>query len=312
MGGGGGDGSQRYTESNIEETVRKIRDESRDQRFETEVNEYLYNILNELSRDSRVTKEQLDLILNVLNEDDIGTFETRFGGSVSKHTYIEGLSDVDVLLLVNNTDFAGWSPSSIDYYIRNRLLLSNLNRIEQVTIGKLAVTVTLTDGHSFQFLPTIKTEDGYKIPNPDGKWSSVVRPKEFSEKLSEVNKLNNNNLISTIRLAKKIISNLPKDQQLSGYHIESMAVKIFKKKDSSIPCTNKKMIRSFFEKATDEIRRPIKDRTGQSYHVDDNLGAENSLRRIAISQTLNRIAKDMKYADDSGRVDKWKEIVNSE
>jgi hypothetical protein len=118
--------------------------------------------------------------------------------------------------------------------------------------------------------------------------------------------------VPVIKLIKGINDHLPKPQQLDGYHIESMAIEIFKSYPEDNSKTSKAMLKYFFEKAKEVIRKPIKDSTSQSINVDEDLGPENSKSRIKISNTFDIIFRRIRDADEVGDIEKWKEILGAD
>ena len=65
------------------------------------------------------------------------------------------------------------------------------------------------------------------------------------------------------------------------------------------------MIEHFFDRSKELVMRNIKDRTGQSVHVDDYLGSENSSLRKAISGDLDKISRQISNANSQGETTKW-------
>jgi len=310
MGGSGGVFGGGYTPEKYKKIIEETREQTRDARFETEVNGLIGEMLADYQRKTEITTEHLDDIKEIIEEDIGGIFEMRFGGSVSKHTYVDGLSDVDVLVIIDKSELSDASPQEVLNYIKMRLDHANLQNIEDVRIGNLAVTVKFTDGEEIQLLPAVKRYEGYRIPGQnDDVWSNVIRPDKFATKLTQVNQNCGGKVVPVVKLAKDIIAQLPEDQQLSGYHIESLAIEVFKSYPSSNPNTPKAMLRYFFERAKEFVKFPIKDRTNQSIHVDDYLGKENSKQRLRIGYTLDRISKKMKNADEISSVEEWERIM---
>lgn len=313
MGGSGGGFS--YQSSNgYKNELDKIRKESYDETFETDVNALINEKLGSAnSRDVEKTREHLDTIKNVVQEDIEGVVELQFGGSVHKFTYVEGLSDVDVLLKINKSELSNKSPKEVLEYIKSKLE-TRLTNAEEIKVGKLAVTVKYRDGTEVQILPAIKRgENGFKIPSRNGnEWSNVIRPDKFASRLTEVNQSCGGKVVPVIKMVKHINSQLPPDQQLSGYHIESLAIEIFKSYPSDMSRSNKTMLKYFFEKASEKVKKPIKDKTNQSLHVDDYLHSENSLQRRAMSYILSKTYKRMKAADDMKSVEAWKDILGED
>src|SRR5205823_2096169 len=125
-----------------------------------------------------------------------------------------------------------------------------------------------------------------------------------------VNQQSGNKVVPTIKLAKDINYSLPENSRLSGYHIESLAVEAFRYYTGRF--NPKAMLEHFFEKASQLVLNRIKDRTGQSLHVDDYLGAPNSRARKQVSNALDRVYRRMKNADAIKSRDQWMRIVGFE
>ena len=310
MGGSGGVFGGGYTPEKYKKIIEETREQTQDARFETEVNGLIGEMLADYQRKTEITTEHLDDIKEIIEEDIGGTFEMRFGGSVSRHTYVDGLSDVDVLVIIDKSELSDALPQEVLNYIKMGLDHANLQNIKDVRIGNLAVTVKFTDGEEIQLLPAVKRYEGYRIPGQnDDVWSNVIRPDKFATKLTQINQNCDGKVVPVVKLAKDIIARLPEDQQLSGYHIESLAIEVFKSYPSSNPNTPKAMLRYFFERAKEFVKSPIKDRTNQSIHVDDSLGKENSKQRLRIGYTLDRISRRMKNADEISSVEEWERIL---
>ena len=110
---------------------------------------------------------------------------TRFGGSISRHTYVDGLSDVDVLLTVNDSSLSGQAPRVVIQKMAE--LIQKRMPQTKVSKGDLAVTVKYSDNHEIQVLPAIRTKSGVRIANPSrNQWSGVLHPERFAQKLIPV------------------------------------------------------------------------------------------------------------------------------
>lgn len=304
----GGSGGGYFSGIDPKDQASKIRDseqKGKDASYETQVNGYLTSelaIYND--RDSETVKNIIENLKYDLKDQVEGTVNLLFGGSISKHTYVDGLSDVDALVLFDKEELIRNSPQQL----RNLLGQNLIERYgeKNVRIGKLAVTVNIR-GMDIQLLPAQRIGDSFKICSFDGKDWSQIRPQKFAEVLTKVNQEKGGKVIPTVKLAKAIMRTLPEKQQLSGYHIESMSVEIFKSYDG--PMTPKAMTTHFFEQASSVAKSPIKDSTGQSIHVDDYLGPENSTKRRIALMALDRIARKIKNADGMRSVDIWKKIL---
>lgn len=308
MGGGGGVFGGGFTPDKYRDIIRETKEETRDADFNQKVNELIGDRLAESERDADLTRSRIDEITDALREDGLGTFETLFGGSVKKHTYVDGLSDVDVLLLIDKTDLTGASPDDVISYLRERLEDLELGDAVEVRSGRLAVTVVYSNGDELQLLPAIRMGEGFRIPDEaGGRWSNVVRPDKFAEKLTAVNRDSRGKVVPVVKLVKRMISQLPKSLQLSGYHVESIAIEAFEGQTESR--TNKDMLLHFFETAKERVRVPIRDSTGQSIHVDDYLGSENSAQRLRVSYSLDRVARRMRRAEETKDFEEWESLI---
>lgn len=276
--------------------------------YEAEINAFLQTLLADFNdRDIDAIRIHLETILEALKKEEIVTIiSLLYGGSISKHTYVDGLSDVDVLAVLDKSELEGKTPDEILDYFRTRL--QERLPLTEIVKGKLAITVRFQDGHEIQILPALRTTTGIRIAHEDGdRWSNVIKPHKFAEKLTSVNAQNNQGVVPVIKLYKALNSQLPKDVKLSGYHIESLAIEAFKNYEG--PKTRKAMIMHFTEYASTAVLKPIKDSTGQSVHVDDYLGEPTSLERQKVSAAIKRISSRMKVADNESSLEKWKDLM---
>ncbi len=311
MGGSGGYSGPSPSEykEKIKESLKKTQDNDFETKISGKIDETLKDFNN---RDVNAVQSHLSNIKSAVNEDIEGSVDLIYGGSVKKHTYVDGLSDVDVLMRIDKTELADLSPKQVLTYIKERIIEKKVEGVKEIKTGKLAVTIKFKDGTEVQVLPAIKRGEGYKIAKADSnEWSNVVRPQKFAEKLTKVNQKCNNKVVPTIKLVKSINSQLPEGQQLTGYHIESMAIEVFKNytKNSDNSCTPKSMLKYFYEHAPEIIKSKIKDKTGQSLHVDDYLGQNNSEQRYRASYAYDRIYRKIKTADEHKSEEKWNEII---
>jgi tRNA nucleotidyltransferase (CCA-adding enzyme) len=307
MGGSGGSFSSAFNPSKSASQIREAENQSLDKTYETDVNSSLNDILTELNnRPIEEINKHLETLKKAIESDIEGMIDLAFGGSVNKHTYVDGLSDIDSLAILNNSELSGKSPQEVLKYFSEKLQQRLPNN--EISVGNLAVTVKYSDNTEIQLLPTIKTETGYKIAASDGSnnWSNVVKPKNFAEKLTSVNQNNGNKVVPVIKLAKTIISSLPDKRKLSGYHTESLAIEVFKNYKG--PIQTKAMLKHFFNEASNKVMKPISDSTGQSRHVDDYLGSNKSTNRRMVSDSLSQISRKMNNADGNRESNTWKKF----
>ncbi len=175
----------------------------------------------------------------------------------------------------------------------------------------MAITIKYSDSSELQLLPAIKTETGLRVARANGEeWSNVVRPQRFAKKLTKINNQSSGNVIPVIKLFKGAQSSFPKKLCLSGYHVESLAVNAFR--DYKGGLNKKEMFRHLCEYVANNVIKPVADSTGQSTHVDDKLGKENSLERRKISATVTRLVSRLDAADAKHSANIWEEILDGE
>lgn len=310
MGSSGGGGFF-LGSSSPEDISKKIRDEemhSKSDAFETEVSGLMRDVLTNVNnRDTDTLQTHLATIKGALELGIDGTIDLRYGGSVAKHTYVDGLSDIDSLAILNNSELAQLSPEEVKKYFYNRLK----ERLPQtdISVGNLAITLKFASGFEVQILPTVMQGGGMQIPSSVNKneWSHIIQPKKFVESLRYVNIQTSGKLIPVIKLAKSIISSLPEMRQLSGYHVESLAVEIFAYYTGEK--TPRAMLKHFFAEGSKKVLNPIKDKSGQSTNVDQYMGDSNSIQRKMVSDSLSTIARKMQNADGGKDLRIWKELL---
>jgi hypothetical protein len=305
MGGSGGYFGGGRAPEELFKKVRESEDKTRDEQFETAVASDIASLLTAYNQRSENVKTHLESIRQALEKEIDGTIDILFGGSISKHTFVDGLSDVDALVILNKSELKDGSPEEVKNYFLDRLS-ERLPKETLIEKGTLAVTVKYSD-IDVQLLPAIRYRDGFRIADSSGKNWSFIKPKEFAEQLTNINQKTNGNLIPTIKLAKSIIASQAENRRLTSYHTENLAVSIFK--DYKGPYGPKDMLTHYFNTAPKLVGNPIVDATGQSTHVDDYLGVAGSLNRKLVADSLSRIGRRMLNADRSHSDRQWQEIL---
>ena len=193
-------------------------------------NEYCEALLAQYTRkNTQTVTQRLESLCGFLRQKG-NVVQTMFGGSVRKGTYVTGLSDVDALLIVNQSSLVNQPPARAIEYVRDTIQ----DRLRQNTVsaGNLAVTVSYSDRIEIQILPAIRTNSGgVRIADPgSNQWSNVARPDDFARKLAKVNTARDGRVVSIIKLAKAMADcfiSRP-SRKISGYHMESLAIDAFK------------------------------------------------------------------------------------
>jgi hypothetical protein len=305
MGGSGGYFTKKDAE-NVIKQIRKSEDKTQNVELDSQVSVFINDLLRSYNnRDAEQIQQHLESIKKALEKEIEGTIDLIFGGSISRHTYVDGFSDVDSLVILDSCELANETPSSAKEYMAQRLRERFPNT--PITTGDLAVTVNFATA-KVQLVPAVRCENDITISDGNGKKWLKIKPKEFSKALSNVNEQNSGKLVPMIKIAKGINSKLPVNQQLAGYHVESLAIEIFKNYDGAK--NTKQMLRHFFNEASARVMKPIKDKTGQTIHVDDYLGIAESPERRLCSNALNRVSRKMKNADAFNSLQEWMDILN--
>ena len=239
-------------------------------------NKYCEQLLVQYKRrNTKAVTRHLRSVCDVLSHEDDHVVQTKFGGSVQKGTYVTGLSDVDVLLMVNQSSLKNKPPSKVKAYVRDTI--QQRFPKNPVKVGKLAVTVSYADKTELQILPAIRTTDGFRIAEPgSSKWSNVIHPDRFMDRLIKVNNACGGRVVPIIKLAKAMADCFIKDSSrtISGYHMESLAILAFARYRRELD--PRSMLVHFLGHSREAVMTPIEDPTGQTRYVDQYLGPANS------------------------------------
>ena len=227
-------------------------------------------------QNTQTVTQRLESLCGFLRQDGNHVVQTMFGGSVRRRTYVTGLSDVDALLIVNESSLVNQPPAEVIEYVRDTIQ----DRLRQNTVnaGNLAVTVSYSDGTEIQILPAMRTNSGgVRIAEPGSTtWSNVAHPERFAGKLSEVNQARGGRVVPVIKLAKAMADCFitRPSRKISGYHMESLAIDAFK--DYQGPIDPKTMLVHLLGYSIEAVMHPITDSTGQSRYVDEYLCSAGS------------------------------------
>ena len=254
-----------------------------------QINGWLRNWLHDYNdRDTEGINQHIQVLRDALEQTNFDVLSTRFGGSLSRHTYVDGLSDVDVLARINDSTYSGQSPrvviQKMAEFIQQRLPNTKVRH------GDLAVTVEYSDGLEIQVLPAIRTRAGYRIANPTrNEWSGVIHPERFAQKLTQINQANRGQVIPAVKLTKALAHRLIRSdrEKITGYHIESLAVEAFRNYRG--PTDLKSMVKHLTNYSATAVHQPIRDSTGQSRYVDDYMGGHRSEARHSAAANFSRM-----------------------
>lgn len=303
MGGGGGDFFPKPRK--LETLIGQAQDTAEQQKLDSNVNDLLNAILAKANqRAPEKTKEYLNKLRKIVSS-DVEVEQLLLAGSVAKNTYVDELSDIDALAILDRADLAGKSPKEVlSEFCRSLKSSLTTDVVKNVAKGKMAVTVTYVDGTEIQMLPALRSGDRVLVPRSDASGWNETRPQRFQSTLSKANEKVDGALIPTIKLVKKIVAGLPEQRQLTGYHCEALGLNAVK--DYHGPKTCKAMLMHILDSASKRVMHPIQDVTGQSRVVDDYLGGAESIKRRVAADALAGVARRLKAATT---VNQWKRII---
>jgi hypothetical protein len=309
MGGSGGGGYFRERKPDeVKVELRREEEKTLDQAFDAKVAERIGDFLATANqRDTKAIQRSLGEIKNALAADIEGTLDPMFGGSVRKRTFVNGISDVDMLFILRDEKLRSLSPQEVLEYFEKKAREELAGW--EVSRGTLSITLS-KEGLELQVLPAVREERRTYIPSAQGDHWSDINPQAFFRKLTDTNNKLGGKVIPIIKLVKIINSQQPEGLQLSGYHVESLAIESFKEYSGLL--NPKAMLEHFFDRSRALVLSPIKDKTGQSVHVDTYLGGTNSSNRKEVSAALDRIYRRMKNADAARSEDQWLEPFGEE
>ena len=305
MGGSGTGGV--FGASDVMALQEEARQRLEDSRNDSAVNSMLQQELTSINdRDVNTINGHLNTIQETLADRGHQVEHLRFGGSVAKHTYVDGLSDVDALVLLDDESLGEQSPEEIrgDFAESMRRALPQGN-IKDIHEGAMAVTIEYADGTEIQLLPAVRTVNGVAVSSSDGRSWATIQPQAFAEALSRTNQAQGDRVVPTIKLAKAIFANRFGEGTVNGYHVEALAIEAFR--SYSGPRTQKAMLSHLVQHASQRVLRPLRDVTGQSRHVDEYLGESDSDPRRSLSHSMAGLVGMM---ETTRSLDDWRELLN--
>ena len=305
MGGSGTGGF--FRESDIESLREEARRLLQESQTDSAVNSLLQQELTYINdRDIELINGHLDTIQETLVNRGHQLEQLRFGGSVAKHTYVDGLSDVDALILLEDESLQGHSPDEVKHNFADSLRRDlPPGNIEDIHEGEMAVPIKYTDGTEIQLLPAFRTANGVAVSSRDGNSWSPIQPQAFAQALTKINQDQGSRVVPAIKLAKAIVANKLGEGEVSGYHMEALAIEAYR--TYSGPRTPKAMLTHLVEHASQRVLSPIRDVTGQSRYVDEHLGEANSASRQNLSRRLAGLAGTMATTQS---LDDWRDMLD--
>jgi hypothetical protein len=306
MGGNGGYSYGRFRDASWEPPdLENSLKQTRQQVADAEVASVLASALSQINQiDTEALNLHKEEILKALESEFVEASDLRGGGSYTRHTYVNGLSDIDIL-----ADLGPYSSSSIPNKADSRAVLADMERrLRQrfpntnITAGRMAVTIRFSDGLELQILPAFRYHSGYKIPNSQGSGWTITRPQVFAKLLRERNASVGGKLLPCIKLAKHICEK--KGLEVKSYHLENIALKAFEHYTG--PRSEEDMLRHLFNQAKALVATRMKDVTGQEVYVDRYLSSMTA--RTQMARQMATIEKEITEA--KGNSNAWRQLID--
>ncbi len=302
MGSSGGGGGGSYYSGSTSDSNKTTQENANSTSINDYLNGYLRDIINQ--KDTEKINQRKDEVKRILENEFGEAIDIASGGSYSKQTYVNGLSDVDLLY-----DLGDYTSSNIEGKEDPKNVIDQFaQRIHQryptsnIKQGKMAVTIEFSDGIELQVLPAFRYYNGYKVPDPDNNSWVCSFPKNFSSKLTAVNQANSGVVKPVIKLTKEILAN--NGIKVKGYHLENMAVDTFQSYDGAK--TPKAMTSHLISHMKNGVLKRVGDPCGQSEYVDDYLGSNGSLQRRELSSKISNLENKINNATTE---QDWKKIM---
>jgi Second Messenger Oligonucleotide or Dinucleotide Synthetase domain len=305
MGGSGGGGTYRITDRELDKLRELAQERLQKSRIDAEVNSFLQGELATINdKDDDEINERLDEIEEALKGEVDDFDRLLFGGSVAKHTYVDGISDIDTLVVLEGAA-KELTPEEFRRAFAETLRRTlDMSEVADIKVGNMAVTVRYKDGIEIQLLPSLQEGDSQSISSADGDSWAAINPREFADRLTKLNKAQAGGVVPTVKIAKAILAEqLSENERPSGYHVEALALAAFENYEG--PKTPSAMAKHLFESSASNVLKPVRDLTGQSQYVDDALGEANSAGRKRLARELGDIARKMSSVQS---LKDWKDL----
>lgn len=222
MGGSGGGGSYSGMQPDFSARVSEAYARQRES-LNTEVDAFLSEVLAAANaHDTDLMRERLDRVEQAVESVEIE--KLLYGGSVAKNTAVDGVSDVDAIVVLDEENPTASRPAALlEKFARDLRVGLEADEVADVRVGRMAVTVVYRDGMEMQLLPAIRSGERLQVGTVDGNGWRMTEPKAFRDSLVAANRDTNGSLVRAIKLYKAINAELPEQKRVSGYHMEALA-----------------------------------------------------------------------------------------
>ena len=121
-----------------------------------------------------------------------------------------------------------------------------------------------------------------RIANRENKgWSPPINVSAFTRRLTKINQINGKKVVPVIKLAKNLFSRLPQQYQLSGYHVEALAVDAFATYNGRYTLYD--MTKHLLDYSTKRVLTPMND---VSHYIRDIAGRFSGSDATSVTKEL--------------------------
>jgi hypothetical protein len=255
-----------------------------------EINDHDYEGINrhreEIKKKLEAEFEEFDVVL--------------YGGSHSRHTDVNGISDVDVLGVLG--DSKNLPPSSKDVIAQVAGVLQERFPNSSLEVGQMAVTIKFSDGIEMQVVPAFRSGSDFLVPDRHSNGWVRTCPTKVSDQITETNKATSGKLVPTIKLAKALCNKEGID--VKSYHLENMALQAFN--GYAGKHTLPHMLEHFFNRAKALATQSISDPCGQSADITSHL---NDQQRKDLARKFRSVEAKISHAIQSGSATDWEDLL---
>src|SRR6478609_5763406 len=161
MGGSGG-GFWAGKPGKFADAIREAHQATGADAYEAEVAQFLSEVLAAVnSRDVDTIARHVESIRRALNDDIDGAIDLLFGGSISRRTYVDGISDVDALVILDRARFDTDDPELVCAYLGQRMT----DRFPRGNVARDGFAVSVWFGElKVELVPVLRTPSGVALP----------------------------------------------------------------------------------------------------------------------------------------------------
>jgi hypothetical protein len=203
--------------------------------------------------------------------------EFSISGSLWKHTFAFGVSDIDVLCAFNSREL---SPN----HVVSRLASAFSSTRTPIIAHQTHVTLPSPFGVTIDIVPVVVDSGEIAlIHSSGGRWVRA-RPELFATVLQQANLSSQNTLKPSIRVLKSLLSRCSSAPLLKGHHIEAICVHAASEFAGTFKITT--LLEFILSQLPRLANLHFVDTSGQLQFIDDYLGASDSDERCRLSAYL--------------------------